>query len=186
MSDAVETTIVPRTAPIIVTALLGARDFAWADALRRAHFPPERNVLRAHVTLFHHLPPSVVEELCRVLRDECRESAPEARLASIISLGRGVAYRIESAGLSDIRARLADRFEALLIPQDRNGWRPHITVQNKVAPPAARALLASLSTEFKPRPLEIAGLAAWWYRGGPWQAIGAWAFGSGRSIASPS
>ena len=173
-------------APIIVTALLGTADFAWADGLRRAHFPPERNVLRAHLTLFHHLPPSVVRELCDALRDECCAPPPPARLAGLVSLGQGVAFRVESHALGEVRARLADRFKMLLLPQDRAGWRPHITVQNKVAPAVARALLATLESDFLPRPLEIAGLAAWWYRSGPWEPIGAWRFGNGYAMEPPS
>ena len=47
----------PLYAPLIVTAELPADVMAWADGLRRAHFPPERNQVRAHVTLFHALPP---------------------------------------------------------------------------------------------------------------------------------
>ena len=173
-------------APIIVTALLGREDFAWADALRRAHFPPERNFLRAHVTLFHHLPPSVERELCDLLKDAARETTPVARLSSLVSLGRGVAYRIDSPDLETVRARIAERFASLLMPQDRNGWRPHITVQNKVKPDAARALLSALSADFSPRPLTVAGLAAWWYRGGPWEPIGAWGFGTGHAMKAPS
>ena len=172
-------------APIIVTALLGREDFAWADTLRRAHFPPERNFLRAHVTLFHHLPPSVVRELCDLLKDLARGTLPIARLASVRSLGQGVAYAIDSPDLEGIRAQIAERFAALLMPQDRAGWRPHITVQNKVRPDEARALLATLTADFVPRPLVIAGLAAWWYRQGPWEPLGAWAFGRGHAIKPP-
>lgn len=172
-------------APIIVTALLGREDFAWADALRRAHFPPERNFLRAHVTLFHHLPPSVERELCGMLKDETRGDAPRAQLASLMSLGGGVAYRIDSPDLQHVRARIADRFAPLLMPQDKGGWRPHITVQNKVKADEARALLAALTAGFVPRPLVISGLAAWWYRGGPWESIGGWSFGSGHAIKPP-
>ncbi len=172
-------------APIIVTALLGREDFAWADALRRAHFPPERNLLRAHLTLFHHLPPSAAREVSDVLCKECLAPAPAARLASLISLGGGVAYRVDSEGLDAIRARIADRFAPLLSPQDRQGWRAHITVQNKVDPSVARALLGALSADFRPRPLEVAGLAAWWYRGGPWDALGAWGFGGGKRLTPP-
>ena len=171
--------------PIIVTALLGREDFAWADALRRAHFPPERNFLRAHVTLFHHLPPSVERELCALLKDEARGDPPLAQLSSLMPLGGGVAYRIDSPDLQNLRARIADRFAPLLMPQDRAGWRPHITVQNKVKADVARGLLATLAADFVPRSLSIAGLAAWWYRGGPWEPIGAWAFGSGHVIKPP-
>lgn len=172
-------------APIIVTALLGREDFVWADALRRAYFPPERNFLRAHITLFHHLPPSAVRELSDLLKSEARGAPPVAQLASLMSLGGGVAYRIDSPDLQNIRARIADRFASLLMPQDRAGWRPHITVQNKVKADAARKLLTSLSADFAPRPLAITGLAAWWYRGGPWEPIGAWGFGSGHTFKPP-
>ena len=50
-------------APIIVTALFGRQDTAFFDAMRREHFPPERNQLDSHLTLFHHLPPSGLDEL---------------------------------------------------------------------------------------------------------------------------
>jgi hypothetical protein len=46
--------------------------------------------------------------------------------------------------------------------------RLHISVQNKVTSATARDLLARLTTDFRPRPLEITGLAAHHYRGGPW------------------
>jgi hypothetical protein len=59
----------------------------------------------------------------------------------------------------------------LLTPQDRAGWRPHVTIQNKVEPAEARALQQALEADFRPRPLVIAGLASWWYRGGPWEPI---------------
>lgn len=48
-----------RPAPYIVTAELPGDVLAFADGLRRAHFPPERNWLVAHATLFHALAPSL-------------------------------------------------------------------------------------------------------------------------------
>lgn len=159
-------------APIIVTALLGRSDQAAFDALRRAHYPPERNVLPAHLTLFHHLPPSVEEELKRRLTEATRGvRAPVAKAAGLMSLGRGVAVKIESPGLTAVRRELCDAFSGLLMPQDAGGWRPHVTIQNKVAPSMAKLLMAALAREFRPREVEIAGLAAWWYRGGPWEPL---------------
>ena len=49
--------------PIIMTALMGKADFAWADRMRRQYYPAERNVVSAHITLFHHLPPQALAEL---------------------------------------------------------------------------------------------------------------------------
>ena len=45
-----------------------------------------------------------------------------------------------------------------------SAWRRH-------APSIAKLLLRALSQDFQPREVEIAGLAAWYYRGGPWQPI---------------
>ncbi|WP_210358025.1 2'-5' RNA ligase family protein [Sphingomonas beigongshangi] len=159
-------------APIIVSAVFGRQDQGWFDAQRAAHFPPERNQLSAHLTLFHHLPPSAEAELKHRLAQETRGvRAPRARIGGLMSLGRGVAYRIESPDLVAIRHRLADAFAGLLTPQDAGGWRPHVTIQNKVQPNVAKLLLTSLSRDFVPREVEVAGLAAWWYRGGPWENI---------------
>lgn len=161
-------TTAEQSAPIIVTALMGAADFAWADGLRRAHFPPERNMLSAHITLFHHLPPSLLPELSDRLKGLCRGPAPVATLAAVMSLGQGVAYRIDSPGLMAMRDALADAFTGLLTPQDQARPRLHVTVQNKVKPDVAKALATQLAADFRPRAFAIAGLAAWHYRGGPW------------------
>jgi 2'-5' RNA ligase superfamily len=163
-------------APIIVSALIGEPDFTWLDGLRQQYFPPERNFLRAHLTLFHHLPPSVEQELCNLLADLSRAPTPKARVTGLINLGRGVALRIESPELHNMRDVIASRFAEQLTPQDKSPWRAHVTVQNKVAPDIGRALLRSLEATFEPRPLKIAGLAAWWYRGGPWEQIAAYKF----------
>ena len=160
------------SAPIIVTALFGRSDQAWFDGQRAAHFPPERNVLSAHLTLFHHLPPSAEHELKHRLAEETRGiRAPEAKIVGLMSLGRGVAYRIVSPELVSIRARLAEAFVGMLTPQDAGGWRPHVTIQNKVQPATAKLLLQSLERDFRARGADVAGLATWWYRGGPWEPL---------------
>ena len=160
------------SAPIIVTALFGRRDQGVLDAMRAEHFPPERNQLDAHLTLFHHLPPSSEAELKHRLNQETRGiRAPAAKVAGLMSLGRGVAYRIESPDLVAIRRGLAEAFSGLLTPQDAGGWRPHVTIQNKVAPAVAKVLLAALSRDFRAREVEIVGLGTYWYRGGPWEPL---------------
>ena len=141
------------------------------DAMRSEHFPIERNHLSAHLTMFHHLPPSCAAELKQRLTALTRgRPAPRAWLGGVQSLGRGTALRVESPELEAIRAEIADAFTTLLTPQDRAGWRPHVTIQNKVAPAEAKALQVALSAEFVRRPLAIRGLGSWWYRGGPWEA----------------
>ncbi|MGV3478558.1 MAG: 2'-5' RNA ligase family protein [Sphingobium sp.] len=152
-----------------MSALFGANDHARLTALRTAHYPAERNQLDAHLTLFHHLPPSVAPELRARLGEAARAPPPEATITGIMDLGRGTALAVFSPVLEDIREALADAFHSLLLPQDRAPWRPHVTIQNKVKPMAAHALQRSLSAVFKPRPLAISGLAAWHYRNGSWE-----------------
>jgi hypothetical protein len=162
----------PISAPIIVTALFDKADTAYFDGLRRAHFPPERNQLAAHLTMFHHLAPSLEAELKQRLAAETRGvAAPVARIAGLMSLGRGVAFRIESPELAAIRDSLADAFSSMLTPRDAAGWRPHVTIQNKVEPAQAKLLQAQLQADFRPRAAPIVGLATWWYRGGPWEKL---------------
>ncbi len=162
--------------PLIVTAELGAADFAWLDAQRRAHFPPERNVLGAHLTMFHALPPSVEDEVRDLLRGTAAVAAPTAQIAGLLNLGRGVAYRIRSDGLVAMRDAIADRLHGMLAAQDQGGWRPHVTIQNKVDPAIARALIARLERDFVPRPLKLSGLGLHAYDGGPWIRLAAFRF----------
>ena len=125
----------------------------------------------AHLTLFHQLPPSAGDELKHRLSQETRGvRAPRAKVTGLMSLGRGVAYRIEAPELAAIREGLADAFAGLLTPQDAGRWRPHVTIQNKVRPVLAKTVLTALSRDFVPREVEVAGLASWAYRGGPWEA----------------
>ena len=161
---------------LIVTAELGASDLAWLDRLRRAHFPPERNLLAAHLTMFHALPPSAEGEARERLSRLAGEPPPMARIEGLMNLGGGVTYRIVSPGLDRIREQLAEAFHGLLSAQDAGGWRPHVTIQNKVPPRTARALLDQLEQGFQPRPLAIRGLALHRYMGGPWELLASYSF----------
>jgi hypothetical protein len=98
-----------------------------------------------------------------------------------MDLGGGVAFRIVSDELDCIRADLADAFRGSLTAQDGQGWRPHVTIQNKVAPKVARALLAELERGFVPRRLAIKGLGLHRYLGGPWETLAVFSFRGGWS-----
>lgn len=125
----------------------------------------------AHLTLFHHLPPSVEAELGARLSVLAALPPPRATIAGIMDLGTGTALRIESAELEALRDELAHAFHGLLTPQDEGLWRPHVTIQNKVAPRDARRLQQQLGAGFERRPLAIRGLASWRYRDGPWEPL---------------
>ena len=104
------------------------------------------------------------------------ERPPSARIAGLMDLGGGVAFRVVSDDLDRVRQELSIEFHGLLGAQDASGWRPHVTIQNKVAPKVARALIASLEKSFTPRPLKISGLALHRYLGGPWERLASWSF----------
>ena len=163
--------------PFIVTAELPSDVHSWADGLRRAHYPPERNKLAAHVTLFHALAPSLREELVPLLARMAGDYAPpEARISGLMDLGGGTAFRIDSPGMAEIREDIAEHFHGALTAQDNQALRLHITVQNKVERAAAKALQAALATQQIERRFRFAGLGLHLYRGGPWETVGRWSF----------
>jgi hypothetical protein len=122
------------------------------------------------------LPPSLELELRAVLARLAAAAKPAAAIKRAYSLGSGVALLVESQALLDVRAEIAQRFERHLTPQDSHEVRLHITIQNKVAPGVARATLNEVAAVITPRALEIAALACWHYRGGPWSPIARYAF----------
>ena len=160
-------------APLIVTLGMDDAAFALLDGLRRAHFPPERNFLPAHITLFHALPAAEEAQVRAQLQAACAASAPLPLLLDRIrSLGRGVALEVRSEALLQLRERLARGFAPWLNAQDRQGYRPHVTLQNKVAPEQARRLHQQLSQEWTPLRASGEALLLWRYLGGPWQPLG--------------
>ncbi|MCZ2810272.1 2'-5' RNA ligase family protein [Modestobacter sp. VKM Ac-2979] len=163
--------------PLIVTLLLDDDAQQRFDRLRAAHFPPERNHLQAHVTLFHALPGEHVREVRDGLRGTATRSPFDVAISGVRFLGRGVALDLASSELTALRNDLADAFDPWLTRQDRQWSRPHVTVQNKVAPEVARALHAELTASFVPETVTARGLGLWRYLGGPWAAEAEFPFG---------
>ena len=163
--------------PLILTALFEPETQSRFQRLRDNHFPPERNIVPAHLTLFHHLPGGEIEAIRGRLAQISRLTpSPRADVVGLRSLGKGVAFTIRAPELEAVRAELADAWTPLLVPQDRQGWRPHVTVQNKARPDEARALLAQLEASFSPWGARIEALRLWRYLDGPWEALGEFRF----------
>lgn len=163
--------------PFIVTAELPPDVLSWADKLRQKHFPPERNHLRAHVTLFHALAPSLREAIPGVLaREAAAEAPPEVELTGLMNLGRGTALALRSPAMLAIRARISDHFHGMLTAQDDHAPQLHITIQNKVTTEAARALQAELEPLLQPFNFRFTGLGLHRYCNPHWEAVGIWRF----------
>ena len=158
--------------PLILTARPEAAMLARFETLRRAHYPPELNRVPAHISLFHQLPGSEFDAVVERLKFAARHHpAPLVEVAGLRSLGRGVALALHGRELDALRADLAEAWQPLLIPQDRQGWRGHVTIQNKVEPAVARATLAALAATFEPWRFRVAGIDVWRYLDGPWQHL---------------
>jgi hypothetical protein len=121
------------------------------------------------VTLFHALPGHL--DVAPELAAAADRPGFAVRVAAVQPLGRGAAYRIESGELAYVHTQLRAVFEPWLTPQDRQPYRPHVTVQNKVDPAVARETVARLRAAFVPHEVGAVGLALWRYAGGPWEPV---------------
>jgi 2'-5' RNA ligase len=161
-----------KPAPLILTLSLDERSFAFFDEKRRRYFPPDRNFIPAHLTLFHHLPGEHLDNIQQLVEQRCSAlSCFPLEVTGLRSLGRGIAYALQSDKLRDLRNALVKEWAQWLTPQDRQKHQPHITVQNNVGPQKARALMMELSGAFLPFEAQAIGLDLWWYRGGPWEHV---------------
>ena len=163
--------------PLILTLTLEPALADPLNELRKEHFPPERNVLDAHVTLFHALPGEHGDAVRRDLEVRC-EATPafEVRVPRLRRWGKGVFAELVSPALLSFRGDLAARWGDLLTPQDRRPFRPHVTIQNKVSEGVAQALFEALEPTWRPLIGGATGAALWHYAGGPWEGAASFRF----------
>lgn len=163
--------------PLIVTLRLDQQSFVRFNSERERHFPPSRNLVPAHLTMFHHLPGDHCSEIAGQLASVAGRTGPlKLSIPSLRFLGNGVAYNVSGSELIDVREMIARRWSAHLTPQDAQAFRPHVTIQNKVPADAAKALYRRLSEAFEPFDVTGTALQLWRYRGGPWEAAGEFGF----------
>lgn len=163
--------------PLILTLKLDPKTFDFFNQLRQQHFPPARNFLPAHITLFHALPGDQETKIKQTLQALCSQTAvlpltfPDLRF-----LGKGVAVEVECPQFVQLRQQLAQHWHAWLSRQDQQKYRPHITLQNKVTADQARSLYEQLANDWNPLHGKGEGLLLWYYKGGPWELAGDFAF----------
>jgi hypothetical protein len=163
--------------PVIVTAAINADDLRPYETLRQQYFPRERNFIPAHLTMFHALPGAFAPQVTASLdRASGTCNAIVLDVVGVKLLSAGVAFVLESDDLRQMRERLRQQFQPWLTRQDAQRWKPHITIQNKVAPAAARCIHADLLAGFQHDRLRMHGLDAWRYMGGPWRSLASFRF----------
>ena len=163
-----------REEPLVLTLGFDPETLERLQMLRDRHFPPELNVVPAHLSLLHHLPGREAPAVRATLAELARAAAPlSLRFTAPRKLGSGVALPVESPALLTLFGRLKEAFSPWLIPQDRQPFRPHVTLQNRAAREQVDRALAELMADF---PLGCDGwsgtgtaLLLWRYRGGPWE-----------------
>jgi 2'-5' RNA ligase len=157
--------------PLIVTLTLDEESFQFFNTLRQRYFPPERNFLAAHLTLFHHLPsnePKIKEDLLKWSKET---KVLSLQVTEVKSIGKGVAYKIECPALNQLHHTMQKEWQQWLQPQDKQKLWPHVTVQNKVTPQAAKETVIQLQSAFKPFTVIGTGFQLWSYQGGPWEFL---------------
>ncbi len=163
--------------PLVVTLGLDPQALAWFEAQRQQYFPGRLNRIPAHLSLFHALPgaqyPSIAAHLARLT---CSTGTFFAEVHALMPLGRGVAYALRAGPLDRLHAALRRHWLEWLTPQDRQPFRPHVVVQNKVSPAEAQALYTRLSAGFQPFRAQAVSLLLWRYEGGPWAPAGEFPF----------
>lgn len=159
-------------APRVVTLGFDEATFERLEPLRRRFFPPERNVIPAHLCLFHALPAEQDRLLIETLSREAGR-CPElhVRFSTIMPMGSGFGLRVEAPGLAALHRRLADAFASWLTPQDRQPFRPHVTLMNKAKHAEARLALTVFRDEFEPWGGIGESIEVWAYLGGPWKPL---------------
>ncbi len=167
----------PISPPLVLTLKLDRTTFEQVNALRQQYFPPERNLIPAHITLFHALPGEREKEISQSLQTLCAQSSRIAfSLPGLRFLGNGVAIEIDAPALVQLRQTLADQWSEWLTRQDRQSYRPHITIQNKVAAAEAQRVYKELEAQWQAFEGYGEGLLLWHYQGGPWQLAHAFPF----------
>lgn len=163
-------------APFVLTAEIDGQSFARFDSLRRRYFPPERNVVPAHITLFHRLPAERAREIKALLRMAAdRQQTIETGPGEAKATGTGVAIFLSSPQLSAFREQLASEWWPWLGDQDRAGFRPHVTLQNKVSAVVARQTLLEVR-QTRQLPVRILGAHLWRYRDRRWEDVALFRF----------
>jgi len=129
------------------------------------------------VTLFHSLPAEYDERIREDLHKICT-GQPEFRvvLPEVQHWGKGVFVTLKSPELLTVRAALAQQWGGWLTAQDQQGYRPHVTIQNKSPREEARLLHETLSATWQTLEGEALGLHLWRYENGPWSSVERYGF----------
>jgi 2'-5' RNA ligase len=158
------------SAPLVLTLEMDGESFAHLDGLRREHYPPERNLVPAHVTLFHSLPSGHAREVRALLNAISAKQKPlEVSVGEVRTTERGVAIFLHSPQLHAFRETLAAEWWPWLTDRDTAGFVPHVTIQSNVSAGEAGRTRASVAGRLRVSRIRGVGAHLWRYREGRWE-----------------
>ena len=162
--------------PYLVTLGFDPSTFERLDRLRARYFPPSRNMVPSHLSLFHKLPGDEGESIDLALAGVSRWAEPiPLSFSGLKRTGRGMMATVEAPGLAAIRSSLARSFARWLTPQDRQPFHPHVTLMNKAERLEAEAAFEELQAAWSPWSGTGDRLILWRYLGGPWDEVASYA-----------
>jgi hypothetical protein len=154
----------------VLTLEMDGESFAALDALRRRHYAPERNLVPAHVTLFHRLPGERSREIKALLAQTAAAQKPiEILPGEAKPMENGAAIFLRSPQLGALRDELAREWWPWLEDADRRGFQPHVTIQTTESDAEARRTVQAVRATFRPKPIKGVGLHLWRYKAGAWE-----------------
>ncbi|MGH6926111.1 MAG: 2'-5' RNA ligase family protein [Propylenella sp.] len=157
-------------ASLVLTLEMDGEAFAELDALRRRYYPPQRNLVPAHVTLFYRLPEDRRREIRALLAQVAAGEKPfDIGGVGVKAIERGVAILLHSPRLNQLRAGLAEEWWPWLTEPDRAGFQPHVTIQINVSEGEAHRTQKAVAAELRLSRIRALGLHIWRYRDGRWE-----------------
>lgn len=196
----------PRTAAqdeeqvYVLTLLTDAKLHHEMTALRRKWFPEKLLKVDAHITLFHALPGSRLDEIKRGLAETAARTERfelKAGPQGVFRMGKGVGIEIDTGSLARtrcLREGLRSQWngevgeaqdEGWLSEQDaRKGWKGHYTVMNKEDDrDRMEQCYRGLTGEWHGGKGLVNGLRLWRYDRGWWRKTEDFFFGDGQRSA---
>lgn len=167
--------------PILLTAKFNVSLQHKLQILRNQYFPPDRNIVPVHCMLFHNLPYHNIDVMRHQLSDTMSKQQQysthwHVTLPSLMKLGKGVAITVQCKQLTCLHKQLQQLWYNDLIAQDKQSYRPHIVIQNKVTPDIAKQTYDELTEQDILQQFSgggyIIGLELWYYQqNGTWSHI---------------
>lgn len=143
--------------------------------MREKYFPPRLNRLEAHVTLFHALPESQLEQTIKpVLAEVSKSTAPfPISAAKPFRLSKGIAIGVPKFKGGDdareVHGRLKESWKDFLSRQDAGGLAAHYTIMNKVDDEAVvQKALSEVEGQWSGCKGTVEGLSLFRYDRGNW------------------